>query len=318
MIKLLFTVCLLSISFQSYARHQITSAFSRREQSIRSIGKDTCLMFSSLLDELYLNEQKIRSIGLNAEFIQKHPNVLVRALLTKKADTAAYHKIFKPIADSKETLDKIDSIDHITFMRLKKFCNKYGLIQINELNYPNTEEYQRCKHRFFIICMHLSDVYGLDMMALYEASIINGTINEHDLIDYVLVYLQRKTQIGNPDTYFIVPLRNLFNNRFSDCYEYAVTSYLKYKNSKNPDFEFGIFPDYFKLPSNEFKSRSIKYYKYFKLRYNLVYTLNYSKLYFLLQSHQQQVAFIHNLFINKGFSNYLVCNYSPFTGYLPI
>jgi hypothetical protein len=215
------------------------------ERPVRKVGIDTCTAFQNLIGQLLVQDQKAREIDSDSALISQQISDLVHHL---KITPSPHQEI------STKSIRNINSVDSISFQKLKSFAGKYGLMQLNRENFTDSGAACKLMFDFNTILIHLSDKYGLEIMSMYEQAIQKNTCNETDLLNYIVNYLWRRTEFDKGKfEYFIVPLpdidKSLYKQVYLDAIRIFINSYVKTSNNV---VQYMVFANYFTLSRSRF------------------------------------------------------------------
>lgn len=203
--------------------------------------------FKNLIFDLLKQEQQIRSIGIDSNEAAKQIDDLINLKINKKP-------VQKRNTRS-NILQKIDSIDAVSYYELSNFVQSNCLIQINRKNFPDSTEAFKLAFSFFTLSIHLSDKYGLELMRWIETAINSNYCNKTDLVNYTITYLWRQTEFEREkDAYFIVPLPDLDTTPYAQSYLTAISLFTSdyAQKGSNKHFEYMIVPNWGTMATADF------------------------------------------------------------------
>lgn len=192
-----FLVFLLKIAaFTQKAGYLFLHNNGLKIQSVQPYKKETVQKFCTLLNDLHRLDQDVRYLSYE-KFM----------MLGKKTDS-------------------------LNFTRFKKFCDSYGYFSFNHILSDSAEKRLFPAQTFYTLKIHFSDNFGITLLKIIEQSILKGTCNENDLMEFFITYVWRNTEFKNNYVFdlpfHIVLLPDLENGKYSSYYRFALTKYTEY------------------------------------------------------------------------------------------
>ncbi len=137
----------------------------------------------------------------------------------------------------------VKRVDSTNFVLYHNYFSKYGYMSFDKKKLSKyISDIGQFLTRNYVFQMHFSDCHAFKLLNLIETSIPKKTCNEHDLMDYFITYLWRRTEFENTRI-FDAPVHMLLlpskaKSYYSKYYEYAFNKYMKHCKYHDSDFKY--------------------------------------------------------------------------------
>lgn len=143
--------------------------------------------------------------------------------------------------NSDSVKSKLRYFDSLNFLKYNSYFLKQGYMSFTKERLKSDQyDVERLLLTNYVLNLHFSDRFGINLINLISESIHKGSCDESDLMNYFVTYLWRNVEfseykyLGIP--FHVVLLPNLENGPYSEYFNYAYNRFLA--NSLEEDSSF--------------------------------------------------------------------------------